>query len=263
MFLLVKSINTMKPIRRRVAPAILLMIVLTPIAPWGCGGGSGGNPSHGAAAEFGPVGSMSRSYLTADRFTRVVLEVDQAPGAALPESSLQFLRDTLESLLRKPVQLDVATLSGLPSDSRTYSARALRELSQSSRRLRSSRDTAVMQFLVLNGASDNPDALAVAFNASCAAIFPDKLAEASGGPLSPPIAPAVLVHEAGHLLGLVDVGAPLTRPHEDTAHPLHCTNRSCVMYWAVESRGILGVLLGGPPTSFDADCQSDLEAVRG
>ena len=45
---------------------------------------------------------------------------------------------------------------------------------------------------------------------------------------------AVLIHEAGHALGLVNNGLPLQSDHHDEEHGAHCTNQDCVMYWANE-----------------------------
>ncbi len=45
---------------------------------------------------------------------------------------------------------------------------------------------------------------------------------------------ATVVHEFGHAAGLVDNGLALASAHGDAAHPAHCTNTSCIMYWAIE-----------------------------
>ncbi|HXH18827.1 MAG TPA: hypothetical protein VNJ07_07055 [Chitinophagales bacterium] len=44
----------------------------------------------------------------------------------------------------------------------------------------------------------------------------------------------VVIHEAGHALGMVNNGLPLASPHHDSAHGAHCTNSECVMYWQNE-----------------------------
>lgn len=44
-----------------------------------------------------------------------------------------------------------------------------------------------------------------------------------------------VVHEIGHVIGLVNNGVPLTSSHEDAAHPRHSSNSNCIMYWTVES----------------------------
>ncbi len=51
---------------------------------------------------------------------------------------------------------------------------------------------------------------------------------------------AVVVHELGHLFGLVNSGIAQATNHEDKSHPHHTSNDECVMYWAVEgSQGVL------------------------
>lgn len=45
---------------------------------------------------------------------------------------------------------------------------------------------------------------------------------------------ATLVHEVGHAIGLVNNGLPMTSDHDDKAHPAHCKNPDCVMYYMNE-----------------------------
>ncbi len=45
---------------------------------------------------------------------------------------------------------------------------------------------------------------------------------------------ATLVHEFGHVMGLVNNGVPMVLDHLDPEHPRHCTNDRCVMYWVNE-----------------------------
>ena len=42
---------------------------------------------------------------------------------------------------------------------------------------------------------------------------------------------ATVVHELGHVIGLVNNGLPMKSPHEDSAHPHHSTDPKDVMYW--------------------------------
>lgn len=78
----------------------------------------------------------------------------------------------------------------------------------------------------------------------------------------------VLVHELGHALGLVNNGLPLTSAHHDVEHGAHCTNRSCIMYYANEGvRDVLEFartfLESGSTTLFASECLEDLRAARG
>jgi len=45
---------------------------------------------------------------------------------------------------------------------------------------------------------------------------------------------ATVVHEFGHLAGIVDSGVSMVSPHLDPEHLKHCTNDACVMYWQNE-----------------------------
>jgi len=45
---------------------------------------------------------------------------------------------------------------------------------------------------------------------------------------------ATLVHEFGHVVGLVDNGVPMVTDHLDPGHERHCINDDCVMYWLNE-----------------------------
>lgn len=82
----------------------------------------------------------------------------------------------------------------------------------------------------------NRKVLGVSFGGSCViAIFKDAILD-SGSTLSISrfVEQATLVHETGHLLGLVDNGIPMVSDHADPDHPRHCENPDCVMYWLNE-----------------------------
>ncbi len=90
-----------------------------------------------------------------------------------------------------------------------------------------------------------------------AALVAGGLAACSGAAA---IEEAVVTHEAGHLLGLVDLYLGTGRG--DPEHPGHSRNAQSVMYWAVESNLVAHVLSGGPPHEFDGDDLADLAAIR-
>ncbi|TGL58199.1 hypothetical protein EHQ58_12535 [Leptospira ognonensis] len=43
---------------------------------------------------------------------------------------------------------------------------------------------------------------------------------------------STLIHEMGHALGLVNKGVSLSSSHQDTSNGKHCSNSTCVMYYA-------------------------------
>ncbi|HOO37357.1 MAG TPA: hypothetical protein PKY89_03620 [Deltaproteobacteria bacterium] len=73
---------------------------------------------------------------------------------------------------------------------------------------------------------------------------------------------ATLVHEFGHVMGLVDNGIPMVSDHLDPDHPRHCTNEECVMYWQNEGAADLRefvqqMMSTGSLVMFGEECLDD------
>lgn len=80
---------------------------------------------------------------------------------------------------------------------------------------------------------------------------------------------AILLHEIGHVLGLVENGAPLTSDHLDAEHSHHCSNPDCLMYWEYEGTKLVDALRSRLDASddatifeFDDACKADLAAIE-
>lgn len=79
-----------------------------------------------------------------------------------------------------------------------------------------------------------------------------------------------LIHEFGHLFGLVDLGTPEVNPHEDPEASNHCVVEGCLMRAELEfGSGIMSVMekraakgLTELP-ALDAECIRDLQAIGG
>lgn len=69
-----------------------------------------------------------------------------------------------------------------------------------------------------------------------------------------------VIHEIGHVLGLIGLGISASSSrHEDQAHPRHCSDPECVMYYAGDARADLSqfierVLTHGDHIMFDSQC---------
>jgi hypothetical protein len=119
-------------------------------------------------------------------------------------------------------------------------------------------------FLFPAGKHSRDSVLGVAVDASTVAIFKDSVEEAEGflgRPSSDEVERAVTVHEAGHLLGLVNLVYQSTIDHEDSTHKGHSNNEDSVMYWAIESTDVGNFLTGSLPDEFDDDDKTDLEGM--
>lgn len=76
---------------------------------------------------------------------------------------------------------------------------------------------------------------------------------------------AILIHEIGHMFGLVDAGIPMVVPHADPESPHHSRSRESVMYSAVDlfeaQKG--GIFPSeGPPHQFDSDDLADIRHAQ-
>ena len=97
------------------------------------------------------------------------------------------------------------------------------------------------------------------------AIFKDVVENASQGS-SPAVAKfmeqSTLVHEFGHVVGLVDNGLNMSTPHKDLEHGNHCDNPNCVMYWKNEGKSDLllfvqQMMISGNNIMYDQNCLED------
>lgn len=91
-----------------------------------------------------------------------------------------------------------------------------------------------------------------AYGPNSIAVFVDQFEDAATLSHGDP-EPWVLVHETGHLLGLVGLGAPQQTFHEDLTRMGHCAEAACVMRRAADARH----------TDFGPRCREDLRAIGG
>lgn len=215
-------------------------------------------PRDPSAPPVGGVGSFAPFYLRASASRDLILEIRSQAGAEPRERSVSHLRETLRVNSGKQVGLAQGAIAG---GARSWTADEIRALADQSTHPHS-RERAVMRILYLRGGfADSDTALGVAVRSDVAAVFSDRVDEAAGLTGDPArIEDAVTMHEAGHLLGLVDLF--LSTGRADPEHRGHSPNRESVMYYAVESTLVGSILTGGPPIDFDTQDRADLATIR-
>jgi hypothetical protein len=220
----------------------------------------------GAIDDHGPLGVNANLYLNR-RVPRLVVEMDAVKGFEPSPTAINTLTSRLESVVDKPGGVDVLLVETFTDGRETWTDDDLRQVEERNRDHYSTKDVMILYVLYVDGSrAEAADALGVAYSSSTYAVFAERIREAAATPLIPAVAieQAVIVHEMGHVLALVNIGYDSPRDHEDSDHEYHSKNVNSVMYWAVDNVGVAN-LLGGrpsPPTDFDADDRADLEDIK-
>lgn len=211
----------------------------------------------------GVLGSLNHAFLQGLTFSKVVIEIDYVAGHEPTAAAKNAVKNFFESYADKTGGVSFSGGNVISETRQTYSAADLESVEKANRNHYTSGDTAVVYFMFINGQFENGGALGVAFKASSAALFVDRIDEATSALiLYAQIEEAVAVHELGHLMGLVDINYKSARDHADAAHPGHSKNDDSVMFWAVEDVSLKNVLNFGPPDRFDADDAFDLAQIK-
>lgn len=257
-----------------------------PFALLACGGSGGGgaggpgvaqdlasvSPSPMEAAQGSGPGDFAADFLRATHFRSLAVEVDHPVGRAPSAAALQLLTQRLQERCNKPGGISVVVDDAIPTAEfpATVTVQDLERLEADHRDTYSdlSRGIAVFYVLCVTGASNldgqSTEVLGLSYRGGSLALFMDN-ANPGPGPFvtRAEIEGAVLVHESGHLLGLVDGGVPMVTPHADPSHPDHDADADCIMYWTI-SITATGPSLGDADfAQFDARCGEDLAAFGG
>lgn len=220
----------------------------------------------GSGGLFGGVGP--RDYLSSKDYDTWIIEVDSVQGQAPSAGALDLLRSRLMEVADKPGGIEVRQSETLPARGGTWSARDIQDLDASSQNLRSDGGTVVTHLLFLDGEFSTANVLGVAIGHSTIAIFSETIRNNCtiiNGCLTgaDSIFRAVLVHEFGHAMGLVNngIGMATDREAEDCdgrPDKGHSNNQNSVMFCAVETSNVVNVFTNGPPTTFDAADKQDM-----
>ncbi len=224
----------------------------------------------GCLDDFGSslVGDQPDPYdFISDRdYDRLVVEIDYVAGKAPPQSAINLLKTRLGECLDKPGGIDIRLDDQIPGGGSPYTAEELVALRDQWKDAKHGDGQASAWMVYLDGRYSKSDSvLGVALAGDTIAIFSDRVSAASNILVSTnKIHEAVIVHEFGHLLGLVDNGIPMVTNHEDSQNQGHSNNDDSVMYWAVETFDIVGLIQnGGIPTRFDSADKADLRNAGG
>ena len=212
------------------------------------------------------VGASANELLASAKYTSLKIEIQYMPGFAPDAAAISHLQTTLSNLLNKPSGITTSTTQIAAASNLALSTDDVLQIERNNRAVFTTNDQIAVYVLYTNGNYTDNNVLGVAYRNTSLVLFGKKIHDNSGSigqANRTKLEATVLEHELGHLLGLVDLGSNMQTAHRDAAHGNHCSNNSCLMYYASETSDILGFLITGNIPSFDANCLADMHANGG
>lgn len=217
------------------------------------------------------VGSSANDILSDKKYKSISIEIIYMTGFKPTDQAVENLKQLVTSRCNKPDGINLVFREIGAQGKSSYSIDEVKALEEEYRNEFTYKKDLAVCFLFVDGPSSEDQGSSMVlghayFNTSMV-IYEKSLKDNSGGFGGPELyklETAVINHEFGHILGLVNLGSTMYSFHQDTAHGSHCDDASCLMYWQVETGGLFSNLIGSTPIpTFDQNCLRDLQENGG
>ena len=208
------------------------------------------------------TGECRYEILRSTDYSRLHIEINYVTEHAPDSEAVDLLKQRIQETTDK-TSVSVSQ-NGFGSTDSSYSLEEILAIEKEQRERHKSGNTFIIHILYLNGEyEDNDQTLGLAYTGSSFVLFKEQIEETQFGFISAEeVERSVIVHEYGHLLGLINNGYESPHDHEDPNHPHHSSNEESVMYWSIETLDIFKQLEGSPPDNFDSDDLDDLRLMK-
>ncbi len=236
------------------------------------------NTSNNVGTNNTPALTNAQIFALSEPYSKLILEVDYVEGFAPSDIDADMVGH-LAPLVDKPDGIQIVRDQALASmgEDHVWTLDEVKALFVANRSLELNANETKIHVIFVDGgyAGDTADStiLGLAWGTNIV-MFEQNILNSCAKPilngrLCGFTEQAIWLHEIGHVIGLVNNGAPLTAEHQDPDHGHHCSNPDCIMYWAYEGTALVEALRGKLNVSeeatifeFDADCMADLAAVE-
>lgn len=212
------------------------------------------------------TGQSAKELLTDSVFTALKIEVQYVKGREPDEETLLNLKKFLSTHLHKPKGIHIITTEISSPEDTVYNLLRVMQLEDKQRTAFTRNDTLAVYVLFANGYYFNHQLLGYAYRNTSVVVFESQILDNAARLKKHKrvyLESRVLLHEFGHLMGLVNTGAPVQTDHHDEEHGKHCTNKRCLMYHLADSEEYPLVLVKPQPPGFDKACLEDLKVIGG
>lgn len=205
-------------------------------------------------------GESAADLLQDDRYKSLKVEVNYMKGFKPNLRAISNLRAFLVQHLKKPRGVQILIKEIAPASDTVLTRNEVDSLRRANRVISNKKGQIAVYIMYTNGQFHNKYILGQAFRNTTIIIYGKSLKnrlnvfETSRSEI---LETELLLHEFGHLLGLVNKGSSMTTPHDDPLREAHCKNENCVMY-AVTDRN-----QDVPMRNIDTACVQDLRANGG
>lgn len=211
-------------------------------------------------------GTSAKDFLSDEQYTSLRVEIQYMPGFAPDEKAFTNLHQFLYTHLNKPEGITIRTKEITAVPNKTLAKEGIISIERKNRFAYTSGKQLALYILYTNGEFTDSKILGAAYRNTSAVIFGKAIKKNSnkiGKPDRTKLETTVLLHEMGHLLGLVNEGSLMEKDHSDHNKASHCKNKKCLMYYGIEIENRFGVLLKKDIPTLDDDCLADLRRAGG
>ena len=252
---------------------IKLLLLYTFVIFAGCSSDDDGpDPENGInrTPNLQATGSSANDFLASSKYNTLTIEVFYVTGFRPNAQTLVNLQSFMNARLNKPGGVSIVETEIESPGLAPYDLNEIASIESNIRTKYNNGNVLALFMLFVDGgtASDtnNQFTLGTAYRNTSFVMYESTIQNLSNGigePNRVDLESTVIEHEMGHLLGLVNLGSSMQNAHEDAAHPKHCTNENCLMYWQVESSNVIDMMVGGNVPQLDANCLADLQVNGG